>query len=353
MPTTFLFLFNCSGITLSTVKDPTRYLNACDPTSLDSFKLVPSIARQTVCTLYTGLQDLQTKQNRGAYTFVSQLVRVGPLLLTILSYESFRHKTFWTRRGASLYLILAQLLSGAISVPLYFATLCYGENGLTSPAKGKKNANDADPEIGIMSSHEGWTILASVVLGYLAPLAYGVWTHWCNKSITTFLCFPLYIMTINTVLPAILRRFNTSTNVSAKLPLLLASGISSILSFDGHLKLLFSGIPFKRIFWPSHTSIGMTQDLHILLLHDYAFVLFELASYIFLYAYRDAPKRERKRAAKVGILVSILAGPIAGLSVIWAMHLLHNGENGADRGDDTRNIGKNGETTRLLAGSSH
>lgn len=131
-------------------------------------------------------------------------------------------------------------------------------------------------------------------------------------------------MTINTVLPIILKRRNITEN-SANIPMILTAGMTALLSLDGHIKLLSSGIPFRRIFWPSHTSAGMTQDLHTLLLHDYAFVLLELASFIFLYTYRDTSRREKAKAGKLALLTSILAGPVAGLFVIWTMQELKLG----------------------------
>ena len=107
--------------------------------------------------------------------------------------------------------------------------------------------------------------------------------------------------------------------------MILTVGITTLLSLDGHIKLLFSGVAFKRIFWPSRTSTGMTQDLHTLLLHDYTFVLLELASFVFLYTYRNTSKGEKVKAGRLALLVSILAGPMAGLSVIWAMQELKKG----------------------------
>lgn len=284
------------------------------------------------------------KQNRGAYIFVSQLVRVGPLLVTILSYESFRQKSFWGRRGASLYLILAQVLSGAVSVPLYFATLCYGEK--STDTKGKKQ-EDVSVSEHRLSQIEGWSIFASVTFGYLAPLAYGVSTNWSNKAITTFLCFPLYIMTINTALPPVLRRFKNQRN-TAYLPLLLTSGVTMLLSLDGHIKLLFSGSAFKHIFWPSHTSAGMTQDLHALLLHDYAFVLLEIASYIFLYTYRNTEKREKIKVARMGLLLGVLAGPVAGLTAMWTRQELKLSNELSDSNGGNSTTGAATERTPLM-----
>lgn len=311
---------------------------------MEDFKFVPEIARQAICTLYSGLQDLQTKQNRGAYTFVSQLVRVGPLLLTILSYESFRQKRFWRRRGASFYLILAQLLSGAVSVPLYFATLCYGEADQTSRKEIKKREELKNFDKTAISGTTAWSIFASVTIGYMVPLAYGVYSHWNNRSITTFLCFPVYVMTINTLLPSALQRSFPSNTPSPQLPLLFTAGISTLLSLDGHVRLLFSGIPLRHIFWPSHTTIGMTQDLHMLLLHDYAFVLLELASFVFLYTYRSTSKRAKMKAARSGAIISLLAGPIAGLSIIWTLKELED----LSAKKRSENISEEGERTRLL-----
>lgn len=321
-----------AGTKLSTVQNPAKYLNICSPSSLADFNIVPLFARQAICTLYSGLQDLQMKQNEGAYTFVSQLVRIGPLLVTILSYESFRARTFWRRRGASFYLILAQVLSGAVSVPLYFANLCFGEVEETEGSKGKKKASlIVEKKKKGISGEEAWSVFGSVTFGYLAPLAYGIYTHWSNRAITTFLCFPVYIMTINTLLPPILRGL-TDGNPSVTPPLLMVTGLSTLPSLDGHIKLLFSGIPFNQIFWPSHTSRGMTQDLHFLLLHDYTFVLVELVSYLFLNTYRSSTKREKVKAARLGLITSIIAGPVAALSLFWARKQL-NVEDGSKNDD--------------------
>lgn len=307
------------GTTLSVVRTPTDYLAACEPSSLVDFALVPEFARQAVCTLYSGLRNLQSRQNRGAYIFVSQLLRVGPLLVTLLSYESFRQRSFWGRRGASLFLILAQVLSGAVSVPLYFANLCTGES---RDPKGKKKEGIAalNPRLGQVQE---WSIFASMTVGYLAPLAYGIWARWSNKAITTFLCFPIYIMIINTGLPLVLNHLRMQSK-SMHPPLLLSCLITVLLSLDGHIKLLFSDIPLKHIFWPSHTAIGMTQDLHALLLHDYAFVLLEIASFVFLYTYRNTSGRDKAKAAKLGLIIGILAGPVAGMSVIWTLQELRS-----------------------------
>lgn len=262
--------------------------------------------------------------------------------MTILSYESFRQQTFWTRRGASLYTLLAQALSGAVAVPLYFATLFYGDAGRAQDTgKGKKGSSERVSAPAV-SGYDAWTILTSVTLGYLAPLAYGVYSHWSDRSITTFLSFPLFIMTINTVIPSLLKKWIT-VPLRPQLPLLIIGGISTLLSLDGYLKLVFSGIPFSHIFWPSHTTAGMTQELHILLLHDYAFVLFELASFIFLYTYRSSTKQEKIKAARLAAIVSLLAGPVAGISVIWTKKELQTVFHPSDA-----TPGNDGERARLV-----
>lgn len=319
---------NETGWTLSSVQNPGKYLNTCNESSLYFFRFFPVAIQQSVCSLYQGLQDFQAQSHAGGYALVSQLVRVGPFLVTLLSYESFRQQTFWRRRGASLYLLLAQALSGAVSIPLYFATLCWDIQSPHTSSKAKQTTGSATtttlskPKVSkFISSAEGWSVFASATVGYLLPLLYGTYSHWSNRAITVFLGFPIYVMTINTILPTLLLRASSGLAYqSPKIPLLLSALACLVTSFHGHLRLLanIGTMSLHDIFWPSGPN-GLTRDLHILLLHDYAFVLIELVSFILLYTYRLKSRKEKQKAITLLLLISAIAGPTAALAIIWTM----------------------------------
>ena len=234
----------------------------CSQSTIEYFRLVPSPYNGYLCTLYTSLRSLQTKPE--VYALASQLVRFGTLFNAILAYESHRQKGWWARRPLSIFLALAQLLSGAVASPLYFAVISYYKK------TGRGNE-------GSVQAEEGWTVLLSLLFGYLLPVYLGSRSGWSDNHLTAFLLFPIYLSGLNTVLPPLLRPFLKGK--TARLPIAMTSLLCIAVSCPAFASLWRMSLKY---YWPSLTEPGIIRDMHMLILHDYLFVTLALGSYTFL-----------------------------------------------------------------------
>lgn len=330
--------FRSAGFTLSIVRQPSRYLNQCSPSSAAYFSFIPlPTLKQYLCSLYTAIQTSSLDHTNASYTFFSQLLRIGTVFVPIVALESQRQTKFWARRGIDVFMLMAQALSGAVSIPLYFATVFHYEDARAASSRRLETR----PE-------HAWTALVSTLVGYCLPLLYGVQTDWSNNAISLFLGFPLYVILLNRILPPLVRRSHLlSSGVRPSLPISTAATLAGVLSADANFKLLLSGIPFKQIFWPYTALPSTTRDLHILLVHDYLFVSIALASYVLC----QGPAR-RSMLAQGKEVASMLAqavvfGPTAAIAWAWAKIELDREMEDIAQGDTG---GRAGERQRLLNG---
>ena len=293
------------GLKLSVVQEPHKYLHQCSLSTLHFFRSFPSILQKWLCTLYTAIQA-SPSASPGAYTLFSQLVRMGAIFMPIVALESHWQKRWWARRGIDIFLLMAQALSGAVSIPLYFATVTSGFD-----------STEAE-EPASLKAEQTWTVFASTAIGYLLPLLYGVQTGWSNRAITVFLGFPIYFIALNRTLPAVFSRFPAIQSLPKSLPMTLTAATAAVLSADGHFKLLLSGIKFNSIFWPFTNPASTTRDLHILLTHDYLFCLIELASFVILYCHRKRTTTEKRHIMLNMLGQAAIFGPSAAIAWTWA-----------------------------------
>lgn len=285
------------------MQDPSKYLFQCSSSTLRYFQSFPGPLKRGLCTLYTAIQASPAQP--AAYTLFSQLLRMGAIFMPIVALESHRQTSFWARRGIDFFLLLAQGLSGAVSIPLYFAAITSG-NELA--AELPKRLRPEQP----------WTIFVSTVIGYLLPMLYGVQTGWSNAATTNFLLFPIYYIALNRILPPILARLNFLRSLDPKLLIRLTAIVAGLLSVNGHALLLLSGISPKRIFWPFVSEPSTTRDLHILLAHDYVFCLVALASFVILYCHGSKTRQEKWRLLRGLLIQSLLFGPTAAIANVWS-----------------------------------
>ena len=301
--------FGHAGFTLSIVREPSRYLGQCSSSSAAYFSFVPfPTLKRCLCSLYTAIQTSSSDHSNASYTFFSQLLRIGTIFVPIVALESQRQTKFWARRGIDLFMLMAQALSGAVSIPLYFATVSHYEDA----------GGTAGRRVVTRPEH-AWTALISTLVGYCLPLLYGVQTDWSNNAISLFLGFPLYIILLNRVLPPLVRRSQLlASGVRPSLPISMAATLAGVLSADANFKLLLSGIPFKQVFWPYIAPPSTTRDLHILLVHDYLFVSIALDSYVLCQGPSRRTLLARGKEAAGILAQAAVFGPTAAIAWMWA-----------------------------------
>lgn len=320
-----------AGLTLSIVKEPAKYLHQCSSQALSYFSAVPLPYRNYLCTLYTSLQSLNTSP--GAYSLVSQLVRFGTIFNAILAYESHRQTGWLARRGLTVFLLLAQLLSGAVASPLYFALIFSNEH----TQRVRKAA---------LSSEAAWSVLFSLLLGYLLPVYAGSASGWSNNHITAFLGFPVYLAALNSILPWTLR--SSFQGKSSKIPIILTALLCIVVSAPGYIKLLWGEIPLHKAIWPFNNDPGVVRDVFVLLLHDYMFAMLALASYAWIRLKEVMPVfRKEHYLATVLFLLITQGDPACLVAWVWGASEYYRGDKNCES-DRPASESKQGERSRLL-----
>ena len=220
-----------------------------------------------------------------------------------------------------------------MAAPLYFAVVYYH--------------NDAE-DVKSVKAEEGWSMLFSLLLGYLLPAYLGSRDSWSNGGITAFLCFPIYLATLNTVLPPILKTVMRGT--TARVPIALTTILCMVVSVQGHVRLLWGDNPLKYIYSPLLGVPGPVRDIHLLTLHDYVFATLALASYTVLRIRELAPTYDRRMGVSTLVVLLCTQGDPAAL-VAWLWGSAELGRAGDDSDDGSSRQGQTNskqERVRLL-----
>jgi hypothetical protein len=248
-----------------------------------------------------------------------------PLLYTalnIISVETFRTgQPFLSKRGM-LFVLLAQLTTGAVALPLYYATLCY---------YGSKH----NPPKAPILPERAWTVLLSTFALYLLPSKNIIDTRWSYDALAIWQMFPIYLSLAHTILPTILKPLLGRTSTS--IPIFLLGLAGTAVSASKHFKMVQpllekdSLIPgLKEIFLPWYnnpTELGLTHESHLFFTEDFLLCTVGLAAYLVL-AYGGHGSGQKVLTALAWVALTALVGAGGATSAVWASTILFSPEIG-------------------------
>ena len=238
--------------------------------------------------------------------------------LHVISVESMRvGQPFLVRRGM-LFAILAQLATGAIALPLYYATLCY--YGLRS------RYNKPIP------MEAAWTILFSVPVLFLLPTWNVHATGWTYGALSIWQIYPVFLSLAYTVLPALLKPVFGRTRTSVPISLI---GLCSVaLSAQQHVVVfrtlkqragvsLGAGLLQTLLPWYHDGPVdnGLVREAHLFFTEDFLLCTLALVAFVIIAHGCDTPS-QRSWALAVWAGLAVLVGPGGATSAIWASDLL-------------------------------
>lgn len=235
--------------------------------------------------------------------------------LAILSVDSSRTGQPWLVRRFNWFMLVAQLVTGAVALPIYFA--------ITAIWASKHNP----PKAPILPE-TAWSALLSVVAGYLVPSYLVDSSNWSYGALSIWQPFPLYIMALQTVLPAILGQIVHRT--SSSVPILLIGLVGVALSAQSHFAMFKSGVPLEKIFWPFwnyKAAQGLPEEAHVFFLFDMAGCVSALSSYLIL-AYGGHSMASKLGSLVVFAILTALVGPGGAAAVFWAATVVFAPEHG-------------------------
>lgn len=256
-------------------------------------KLFPRSIDPYICATYEAIQELP--QHPAANALIAQLLRFGVTFVGIVTFEGSRQTSFWLKQS-DFYLFIAQATSGAAAIPAYFAAI--HEKTIRPP---KSTPEDA------------WASFIGVLVGFLLPIAYGIQTGWQGNALNAFLFYPVFIWVIRQLSWEILQPW--VKNQSYKLPLLLQASVGVIVSASSQ-SALYRNFTLMQVLQPK-LGIDLVQDLHAMLLADFAITATALLSHVILYSYRGESMELKVGVVVVTVLFSLFLGPGGAISVAW------------------------------------
>lgn len=262
-------------------------------------KMFPKLIDPYVCATYEAIQQLPN--HPAAESLIAQLIRFGVTFVGIVTFEGSRQTSFWLKQS-DLYLFIAQATSGAVAIPVYFAAVQEDSRPRPKP-----------------SSEDAWASLIGVLVGFLGPIYYGTHTGWRGNALNLFLLYPMLIWVVRSLTRAVLRPL--VRDQSHKLPLLLQA-LAGIVVSSGNQFALYRNFTLDQVLRPA-LGVDLVQDLHAMLLADFAITATALLSHVVLYSYGDTPMRVKTGVISGTILLSIIAGPGGAISIAWVYGELH------------------------------
>lgn len=262
-------------------------------------KIFPKVIDPYICATYEAIQQLPTSP--AADALIGQLVRFGVTFVSIVTFEGGRQSSFWLKQS-ELYLLIAQATSGAAAIPAYFAAI-----------HARHTRSDTKP---LRSSpQDAWASLISTTVGYLLPVYYGSQTAWQGDALILFLLYPVFIWMVKQSTRRIFEPF--VENQSIRLPILIQGLVGVAISARSHSSL-YRDFTLKQLFQPS-LGLGLVEDMHGMLLADFAITATALASHVVLYSYRHESTRVKAGIAAGIVILGIFIGPGGAISAAWAL----------------------------------
>ena len=278
-------------------KNPELHFPQCFVDDRRSYiKIFPNLVDPYICATYEAIQNLP--ESPAAYTLIAQLVRFGVTFVGIVTFEGGRQSPFWLKQS-DLYLFVAQATSGAAAIPAYFAAIHENQSGHVQPPS-------PTPE-------NAWASLLAVSIGYILPISYGSNAGWRGNALIVFLFYPVFMWTIRHLVQILLRP--QARNLSYKVPLVL-QGLLGIVVSAGDQVALYRDYTFEQVFGPS-LGVDLVQDLHAMLLADFAITAVALTSHVVLYSYGGESVSMNLGVIVAVLLLSAVFGPGGAISAAW------------------------------------
>lgn len=245
------------------------------------------------CVLNTVFINIHANKATGPLLGVFAAVFVPACL--IVTYDSFRPGARNIGRLGSPFLLLGQVVTAGVALPLYY-TLYTATSGTVARPR---------PEY-------VWTALLSTLAGMLVPSVWMSESGWSYRALAIWQPFPVYMFVLNLILPPVIRAFRPK---SASIPIVIATILCTAISAKSHVEAINSSIPFAKAFLPAFEGVGLGKAGHALFAADCAAVVVTIGSAL-VYG-SNAP-------VKVLLLLvgTAVAGPGAAITGVWAWNEL-------------------------------
>jgi len=229
--------------------------------------------------------------------------RWGFACAAILGAESARTGQPWIVRRANWFLLAAQLVTGAVMLPLYFvATSIY--------------ASKHNPPKAPILAERAWAALFAALGGFVLPSYFVQASGWSYQTLAIWQLFPIYLSVLQTVLAPLLAPFVRRTGSSV--PIILIGLIGVALSCPAHFAMLTGDIPLQKIFWPFwENAEGLPDEAHRFFIWDFAGCVIALSSYLVL-AYGGHGTGSKIGSLVVLAILTALVGPGGAAAVFWS-----------------------------------
>ncbi|WOO85642.1 uncharacterized protein LOC62_07G009139 [Vanrija pseudolonga] len=247
------------------------------------------------------------------------------------TYESFRPRGrglwAWAARGASLAFLAGQVVTAAVSTPLYFALVA-----AATPAPLFKRTKSGDVLVeprARPATEQVWAVLISTWVGFIAPFVHAKVTNFDFHALALWQPFPLYVLALNLVLPSLLRPLVGKASPNLPIVLIALGGVyasaSVHLKYVWHLANLESGalkavrdafLLYPLSEWAPDWASNLPTLAHAIFGADFAFVFLANAAHVIL---GFEPGLDEAVALAVNLLLgSALLGPGAAVILLWA-----------------------------------
>lgn len=249
----------------------------------------------------------------------------------IATYEGFRPRGTglwaWLARGSSLAFLAGQVVTAAVSTPLYFALVA----AATAAPKFKRTKSGdvlLEPRAR-PATEQVWAVLISTWVGFIAPFVRAKITNFDYTALSVWQPFPLYVLALNLVLPPLLRPVVGKASPNLPIVLIAVGGVfasaSVHLKFVWYLANLESGalkavrdafLLYPLSEWAPDWASNLPSLAHALFGADFAFVFLANAAQVIL---GFEPGLDEAVALAVNLVLgSALLGPGAAIILLWA-----------------------------------
>ena len=248
-----------------------------------------------------------------------EFVPVLHTALSVMSVESMRvGQPFLVRRGM-LFAVLAQLATGAIALPLYYAIICY---------YGSRSRHNKP-----LPSEAAWTVLLSVPVLFLLPTWNVHATGWTYDALSLWQIYPVFLSLAYTVLPPLLKPILGRTRSPVPVSLIGLRGVA--LSAQQHVVVIDTlkrrqegslGAGLLQTFLPWQHDKSSDNDLvheaHLFFTEDFLLCTLALLAFVIVRHGGDT-LGQKSWAAIVWLSLAAPVGPGGSTSAIWASDVLH------------------------------
>jgi hypothetical protein len=255
-----------------------------------------------------------------------QMGSFGGLFLStiaIVTYESFRpvHRRSNAfagvlARASSAFLLVGQRLTAGFTTPLQLVFSTWSTSSGLAATRARRNTDEEVLKALLPESKYIWTTLFAM-LGYIVPTLYLKVQDFDYFSLAVWHPFPLYIWALNRVLPPFLRVLPSTPALATTLLTVLCVVVSGVTHYELLRDTVFGAYDLRDVFllrMPKDT-LALAHGAHLLFQVDMVAVLIAISAVVLT---------SRNLGAFVGklvplVLVSAVAGPGAGVIVVWAL----------------------------------